>query len=441
MTLINSCKDNYGLGVSSSGPAVKAWLQGLDASMGFDTSGIKALEKAVALDPKFALAHATLARQQFNYGHPQQGRASLEKALGLILDVSRRETSQINIAAAAMHHDPRALELAIAHLAEWPLDIFVFSHIVGPFGLLAFSGRQNWRDMCVALLEQYRHQWPEQDWWFLTTLGFSLAEVGRLDEAEIAAERALQIQPTGNCAHTLSHVHFEREDSAAGLPFIHEWIEQHGKHSDMRHHLVWHAELFELEEGLATPESTLTCYLTELDPNVSDPQPLETFADNASFLWRCALHDMPLAEEYATAMMVYGRQYFPVAGFAFADLHKIEVAALSLDDVEYLQLVKEFEALDDNEAAKLLTDLAQGFRAFAQQNYATAEALLRPVVGAAVRLGGSNPQRRIVEETWFTASAKSGETASASKILRNRLTQRHSIYDEQILAQLESIAP
>lgn len=432
-------EDPYGLKVSSSGPAFDAWLSGLDASLAFDKSGITELENAVSLDPDFALAYATLARQQFNYGFQQEARSSLDKALAVTDSITAREASQVNVAEAAMRYNPKALEIARAHLEEWPTDVFVFSHIVGPFGLLAFSGRQNWRSECVDVLEHYRHHWPEDDWWFLATLAFSLAETGSLDQAEIAAQRALQIRPTGNCAHSMSHVHFEQEAADTAYAFLDQWISRHGRNSDMRHHLIWHTALLDLEEGKASHESMLDLYRRELDPKVSDPQPLTTFSDNAAILWRCAAHGMPLPQEFAIDTFEYGERHYPAVGFPFADIHKIISSILTHPQDPGEELLNQLGQLEDRKTADLMTGLWQGFTAFAGEDYSAAVDWLQPLLTETVRLGGSNPQRRIVEETYFAACTRSGKTTSAVELLRNRLAARTTRHDQQLLAQLLSV--
>jgi len=267
--------DKYGMGVSANGNAVAVWRDGLEAGLSLDASGIPELQAAVELAPDFALAHTSLARQQMQYGMRAEALQSLTNAIDLYHLVSEREASQIVVLASTMEHKSNALELALAHLEQWPLDIFVFSLVVGPFGLLALSEQPCWRTGCLALLEKYRSVWPSNDWWYLSALGYALAECEQLDEAYDLATQAWQAKPTGNCAHTLSHVLHAQGDEKRGQDFLQEWLLQHRQEteyaSDMRHHLAWHQALHGLQHGTATQQWMTQLYELEFDPKISAP--------------------------------------------------------------------------------------------------------------------------------------------------------------------------
>ncbi len=51
-------------------------------------------------------------------------------------------------------------------------------------------------------------------------------------------ERAWSLCESGNCAHSLAHVHFEDGALDEGAAFINDWQLLHGDTSDMRHHLL-----------------------------------------------------------------------------------------------------------------------------------------------------------------------------------------------------------
>ena len=431
------CFDHYGLEISSSGPAVDTWQAGLDASLAFDQSGIIELSEAVRLEPDFALAHVLLARQQMIYGQWQQGQQSLAMALSLSTKVSKREASQIDVTAKASSGDPKSLALAKAHLSQWPTDVFVFAQIVGPFGLLAFSGQSNWREQCLALLEQYATKFPANDWWFLSTLAFALAETGDLLNAENVAEHAWDIAKKGTCAHSLSHVHFELGALETGIEYINHWANEcGGTKSDMCHHLRWHEALFNLELGNSDAGFMQTVYRQYLDPKVSDPMPLSTYSDNASLLWRCALSDYQVPAQFISATVSYGKQHFADVGFAFADIHTIVITALSKDKAVQNELLEKLYRLEDFQVKNLLVQLHNGMSAFANGDFTQSASLLKGTLDKSVGLGGSNPQRRIVEESYLAACMNAGDKESAIALLEQRLTKRPSPFDEKLLATL-----
>ncbi|MBL4836955.1 MAG: hypothetical protein JKY34_05195, partial [Kordiimonadaceae bacterium] len=372
-------------------------------------SGIPELRNAVAHDPEFALAHATLARQLMVHGFPKEALDHLNKAQALKSNITTREASLIDVTNASLRYEPDAKARSLAHMETWPTDVFVFSFLVGPFGQLAFSGSTHWRQENVDLLKRHQPQWPTDDWWFLATSGFMLSEIRDLSAAEKAVTRAFTLKGNGNCAHALSHLHLEQGALDEGKDFLTGWLSGDGKTSDMCHHLNWHRALIGFEKGEMTTEALTALYNTVLDPDVSDPMPLSTFSDNASILWRCLLHDHPMPEKFWQRMWVYAEKHYPHAGFVFADIHKIMLAALSGSTDLYKKLEQEFETLENSTTTRLLSGLNNSFWAYSQGQYSRCADTLKPLVQNSVLLGGSNPQRKIVEETFMAACKRAGK--------------------------------
>ena len=410
-------QDSYGLEVSAAGPAVDAWLEGLQAGFSFDNSGIEQHSRALELAPDFALGHATLARQFQIHGQREAAHKSLARACSLDAHVNEREASQINIIRASMQFQTDTLDLALAHIERWPLDITVFSMVIGPFGLLAFSGRETWRDDCVALQQKHRQTWPSEDWWYQSALAFALAEAAgpdnhsQLGAALEEAEQAWQIKATGNCAHTLSHAYHELDDVRNGRAFLQEWCASYGQSSDMRHHLVWHDALHEFDLGAPDAKAMTALYEAEFDPAVADPMPLTTFSDNASFLWRCCLHGAPLDTRFAQQTLAYAEEHFPSLEFGFAAVHRILVTALLGSDIETKALTTAIDDLEAKRNASYFEQLLTGAIAFTQGDYGKSQTILGPQVAHTVLMGGSNPQRAIVQQTYERAKELAGSRA------------------------------
>ncbi len=405
--------DRYGLHLNGDQKAFDYWMQGLDMALAFDESGIEPLRKSIQIDPDFALAHLTLGHQLVVHGFGKQGREHISIAKSLIETVSEREASQIEFVYASANFDDSALNRALGHLERWPTDIFVFSHVVGPFGLLAFSGNRDWRQANVDLLLRYRDSWPVDDWWFLTTLGFMRSDTGDTVSARRDAEKAWELMPNGNCAHALSHVHIEEGALEEARGFIEDWLGGIGKNSDIRHHLCWHGFVIDSLSGNASAEKMDTLYRQELDSKVADPMPLSTFSDNASFLWRGKLRGFEAPPDAVEDTIAYMEHRFPKSGFAFADIHRIMIVALSDSNERKQKLRNELlEAKSrDNDvesASHALLGMMDGFVAFSEGEYTQSAETLSKVVDAAVLLGGSNPQRHVVEETYQTARYRAG---------------------------------
>ena len=75
---------------------------------------------------------------------------------------------------------------------------------------------------------------------------------------------------------------------------------------------------------------------------------------------------------------------------------------------------------------------AEAFGAFANENYAETVALLEPALSNSVMLGGSNPQRRIVEETYLQACLNAKQYAKARGLIAAR-KRPDSNFDKMLL--------
>ena len=435
---ISLYKDQYDLEVSCSGDAaMQAYLSGIECSLRFDQPGITELTEAVAQDEEFALAHAALGRQLFTHGYRSESSAHFKIALSLQDRVTQREQDAIRVSEAAARADPRAIAMARSHVAAWPQDIFVLAHLLGPFGLLAFSGTPDWRAENIALLDETESAYPSDDWWHITTRGFFGAEQGHLEQARRDCERAWSISENANCAHSMAHFHFEAGFLDEGRAFIKEWVEKYGAQSDMRHHLVWHLSLLDLDGGV-DPSQIFELYDRELDPGVNDPTPLETLCDNASFLWRCHLAGQEIPATVREEMLRYAESSFGTCGFAFADSHRAMVAALHPDDGKLDDLVQQLRDVakeSGTRAAECVRQYAEAFGAFANNAYEDAVAMLEPVLADSILIGGSNPQRRIVEDTYLEACMRTTRYTQARKVLHAR-NRKSSVFDSRLLDKI-----
>ena len=428
-------KDNYDLEVTcSSDAALQAYLAGIECALRFDAPGIGELTDAITEDEDFALAHATLARQFLIHGFRRESASHMKTALALSAQVSRREQAAIDVIERACRSDPQAIMLAQTHVATYPQDVFVLSHLLGPFGLLAFSGEPDWAQQNIALLDATKTAYREDDWWHLTTAGFFAAETGRFSQAREYCERAWSIDENGNCAHSLAHLHFELGALDEGKTFIDEWLPANGSDSDMRHHMIWHRTFLDLESGFDI-EEIYPVYDRELDAAISDPMPLTTLSDNAAFLWRYLLAGKKAPAKINEEVLAYAEKHYANCGFYFADIHRAMATALQTDTDSHQDLLAKLHDITKKRNTRVAASLevfAAAFGAFANGAYDEVVQALEPLLPDSVLLGGSNPQRRIVEDTYLEACMRSEKFDKARAVLqqRNRST---SVFDQKLL--------
>ena len=83
--------------------------------------------------------------------------------------------------------------------------------------MLAFSGRKYWREENLEIIKNIEINFDSNDWWFETTKAFIYCENQQLKEACKYGERAWDIARNGNCAHTISHIHYDTDSYELGL--------------------------------------------------------------------------------------------------------------------------------------------------------------------------------------------------------------------------------
>jgi hypothetical protein len=156
--------------------------------------------------PAFALAHIAKARLCQVQARVAEAKAAAGAAHALAGRVTRREARHIKIIGLAIDgNGPAAMTLLAEHLADYPRDGLALSLALGVFGLLGFSGRIDHHEAQLALLERLAPRWDE-DWWFLTYLGWARIELGDVARGAAEVERALSGNPRNAfAAHARAH--------------------------------------------------------------------------------------------------------------------------------------------------------------------------------------------------------------------------------------------
>src|SRR5215468_11023134 len=110
--------DRYGLAISTSSEAARdAYVAGSDGVLSAAHDDKTQLERAVALDADFALAHVALARARFLLADVAGAREAAGKARALASRATAREQSHINALCLAMEGNPvGSLEATRSHL-------------------------------------------------------------------------------------------------------------------------------------------------------------------------------------------------------------------------------------------------------------------------------------------------------------------------------------
>ena len=374
--------------------AHEVFLEGMDLYLGLDQDGIQKFNEALEYDDEFSLAYIMLARQYAVNGRPDESKKNLNLAKKFSEKSSKREQGLIGLIGLMLEKNDKVIPFAMQHIEEYPNDVVALSQLLGPFGILAFSGKKYWREENLEIIKNIESNFDSNDWWFETTKAFIYCENQQLKEACKYGERAWQIARNGNCAHTISHIHYDTDSYELGRSFILEWsASKEGKNSRMKHHLMWHDALLALKlKRYGEINNIYENYmLTD-----KDTSPLEYLADNASILWYCKINGIEIPDSWMIEMYNYANSLFPDFGFNFADMHKI-IAATSLNTDKQTSLLKELEK--NVESDVLLINLFNGLISFLKKDYKDSEKLLSMVAKDEAKFGGSNVQRKILKET------------------------------------------
>ena len=393
-------KDPYDYDVTTDDEAsFNHFIVGLNEYLSLDYSGISSFLKAIKQDPQFVLALVLLARQFAINGKAKESAYYLELAVKFRDNATKREQSIVNIMQLILDGDSQGLNIALTHIQKFPRDIIMLSQILGPFGLLAFSGTLNWREKNLKIINELDSLFPSNDWWFMTTKSFIYAENGDIGNACSFGEEAWGLKENGNCAHTIAHVHYESGAYIQGRSFINECLSSLKRKSNMEHHLRWHDALLAIKLGKFDEIINIySGFLLEFDTTT----PLEYLADNASLLWYCIINDIRVPDSWLSDIYNYTKTQYPEIGFKFVDMHRSMMSVI-LNNQHRADYINEF-ALNDSD--DLSMELSKGFMKFYDKEYNQSVKYLSSILDKAVVFGGSNVQRNIIIETYESAIKK-----------------------------------
>ncbi|MCC7265807.1 MAG: tetratricopeptide repeat protein, partial [Caulobacteraceae bacterium] len=327
---------------------------------------------------------------------------------------------------------------ALAHANQWPRDALILSLPLGAFGLFAFSGMADHDQARVDLCERHAAHFADDDWWFLTSYGWALAENGAVSRGRAMLEKALELRRrNANTVHALVHSMFEGGAGDDTQKLITEWLPSYDRGGVLHGHIAWHAAVVALERG--DTDGAFQTYLDHVHPSVSKGMPINIVSDAASLLWRMDAYGHGAPEGRWQEIAAYAHKAFPRPGHAFVDTHMAMIEAATGAHAELGERVSALEAMATSGAlgaGDVVPAIGRASLAFAGGDYATCVNILEPFAADVARIGGSGAQREVIEDTLLVALMRSGEAAKANALLDQRLHRRPSPRDARWKAQL-----
>lgn len=414
-------KDLYGLDISTASTVARdAYIEGCREALTFYPGAIKAYERALAADPRFALAHAGKAQILLRQGEPAAARKALAEAQALSGNLSEREASHIALFDSVFSGQTEAALAAVfRHLAQWPLDALVVNTAANPNGVIGGSGHIGQKHQIAVLMDGLAPHYGD-DAWFLSYHAMALSEDGRLSPARMKIEQSIAADPrNAHVAHGFAHICYESGDPEPARRFLAEWLPSYPRDGFFHGHLSWHLSLFEILAGDWASASRLYRDAITLGQHSGGPQ--QKVTDGVGFLWRSELAGHPRDPQAWQALHDYARSTLPRPGSGLADLHVILAETVVNDSAG--GRASQIDALSREgryPSGNYLSMMAPGFAAFERGDFAEAIAILAPLVGKNELIGGSRAQHDLIEFTLLRSCIAANRPDEARELLRVR---------------------
>ncbi|MDE2368620.1 MAG: tetratricopeptide repeat protein [Burkholderiales bacterium] len=413
-------------GSSCAHAALDAAECALRRLMSYDDSPLPDLEAAAAADPAWPLPH--LMRAGFLYAQ---------------LDPERDAEAATHLAQAdarMAHATPRerahGQALQAVQEGRWEAACRIWDRLLidHPCDALALHSAHHWDELRgdAAALRQRPARvlpaWDEADPLYphlLALYAWGLQENNLYPQAEEVGRRALAGGANAPWAvHAVAHVMEMQGRYEEGSA----WLRQHQPSWDERsrwsHHLWWHKALFRLEA------MDIAGVLRLLDTHLA-PATLRTTAsriDGAALLWRLHLIGEDIGAQ--AAALVEAWPDMGAGHYAFVDLHHViallAAGLLQRAEAWVAQCALRALALEDLHrsnhavAREVALPLMRGLLAHARGDADGAVAQIYPLRAQFQRLGGSQVQRDLIEQTLLAAAGDGSERALGQALLNER---------------------
>jgi Tfp pilus assembly protein PilF len=415
--------DRYELALSTSSSAARdAYVEGCAAKLTMYPGAIEALDRAIAADPGFALAHAAKAHALLESGDAAGARISIAAANSVTGGVSAREASHIAFFDSIVAGDAEAALSALhVHLSDWPRDAVVLATTAFTNGLIGNSGRAGQKRALLDLLDRLAPSYGD-DWWFTAHHGMALSENGQRDAARPKIDRSLAQNPNNPwVAHARAHLCYEEGDPTGACAFLTSWLTTYPRNGSLYSHLSWHLALGHLAAGDAAAAYRL--FSDAFSPDVHSGPPRGKLNDAVSFLWRWELAGYPRDADAWRMMHDFTKRAFPRTGLAFSDLHIALAQAVAGDEAELEQRARQMDELARKgryPSGSIIPLVSRAFAAFERQDFSATIDALEPIAGELERIGGSRAQLDLVEFTLLKAYLTADRLDDARRMLSGR---------------------
>jgi tetratricopeptide (TPR) repeat protein len=433
-------------GTVGSENARKALSVATGEYLGWVGDPLATLTGAVEAEPGFAFGHALIGALRVLSGEPGRSDA-VQAALGAAKQNEAKlgAWERAHIAAfEAWANDQirRAVAIWEEILIDHPRDIWALRFAHDTYFFLGDAG--NLRDSIARVLPE----WPEDDPHYGYLLGmhaFGLEEVGDFRGAEVKGRRAVELNPKDTWAiHAVGHVLEMEGRTIEGIGWYNDLKAHWTPAVGLAVHQWWHLSLYLIERGRL--DEALGLYDDEIRATKSGA--MLDLVDAAALLWRLKLAGVDIGDRWKE-LAPHWNGHIGDHVLVFNDVHIALVAGLAGDRATQAQLDQSLTGYIDGSpkgtnrdiAAEVGRNLLRALAAFSEQQFQQTIALLLPIRGQIRRIGGSNAQRDLFNQTLIAAAIGAERLPLARALLAERVALKpnsrtaRKLYDE-VLAKL-----
>ncbi len=434
--------DNLGLAVSGASAAgLERYHEALRGLQCFIGDPIAALDRALADDPDFVMAHVL---KGYLYGLSTERAAQpvtqgcFEAARALpATERERRHVAALGELAAGRWH--RASQVLEDLTIDEPRDALALQ---AGHQIDFFTGNARMlRDRIARALPAWDEAMPGYHA-MLGMYAFGLEETADYARAEAQGRRAVEMEPRDGWAqHAVAHVMEMQSRQRDGIAWMRANTDDWTKESFLQVHNWWHLALYHFELGEA--DEVLSLY----DGPIFGAQ--STIAlnmvDASALLWRLHLGGVDVGGRWA-ALAANWEPHAGAANYAFNDAHAMMafVGANRPDLARRLLAAQDAAIGEDGDNAAFTRDVGQpvtcAILAFGDGDYGETVRLLKPLRGIAHRFGGSHAQRDVIDLTLIEAAFRAGNTALSAALVAERRDARPDSPLSQLFARRAGLA-
>jgi tetratricopeptide (TPR) repeat protein len=409
--------------------------------LGWVGDPLATLTAAVGAEPDFAFGHTLIGTLRVLSGEPGRSnavQAALKAAKQNEAKLSTWERAHIAAFEAwASDQVRRAVAIWEEILIDHPRDIWALRFAHDTYFFLGDAG--NLRDSIARVLPE----WSEDDPHYGYLLGmhaFGLEEVGDFRGAEVKGRQAVERNPKDTWAiHAVAHVLEMEGRTIEGIGWYHDLKAHWTPAVGLAVHQWWHLSLYLIERGRL--DEALALYDDEIRAAKSGA--LLDIIDAAALLWRLKLAGIDIGDRWRE-LAPHWTAHIDDHVLVFNDVHIALVAGLAGDRAMQAKLDQSLANYIDSNgkgtnrdiAAEVGRNLLRALAAFSEQQFEKTIALLLPVRGQIRRIGGSNAQRDLFNQTLIAAAVGAGRLPLARALLAERVALKpnsrtaRKLYDE-----------